>query len=95
MATNPQGTAEKMLKDLGRRIDELIVDLHEAKDKASVEYAKEIEELKKGRDKVQSEIDEFRERHKERFDEIEESLERAGRELRNAFETAFKRKEKE
>lgn len=96
MATNPQGTAEKMLKDLGKRIDELIVDLHEAKDKASVEYAEQIEELKKGRDKVQSEIDEFRERHKERFDEIEGSLERAGKELKNAFENVFKkRKEKD
>jgi arginyl-tRNA synthetase len=94
MATNPQGTAEKMLNDLGKRIDELIRDLHEAKDKATVEYAEEIEELKRGRDKVQEEIDEFRERHKERFHEIEVRLERAGAELKNAFEAAFGKKPK-
>ena len=92
MSTNPQGSAEKMLKDLGHRIDELIRDLHEAKDKAKVEYADQIDDLKKGRDKIQSEIDEFRERNKDRFDEVEERLEAAGKELRKAFETAFAKK---
>ena len=92
MSKNPQGSAEKMLKDLGQRIDELIRDLHEAKDKASVEYADQIDELKRGRDKIQSEIDEFREKHKERFEEVEDRLEAAGQELKKAFEAAFTRK---
>lgn len=92
MRRNPQGNAEKMLKDLGQRIDELIRDLHEAKDRAKVEYADQIDDLKRGRDKIQSEIDEFRERHKERFDEIEERLEAAGGELKKAFDAAFARK---
>ncbi len=92
MSRNPQGSAEKMLKDLGHRIDELIRDLHEAKDKAKVEYADQINDLKRGRDKIQSEIDEFRERHKERFDEVEDRLEAAGKELRKAFDAAFTKK---
>ena len=92
MSTNPQGSAEKMLRDLGKRIDELIGDLHVAKDKAKVEYADQIDDLKRGRDKIQSEIDEFRERHKERFDEIEERLDAAGKELKKAFDAAFARK---
>ncbi len=92
MSTNPQGSAEKMLQDLGKRVDELIKDLHEAKDKAKVEYADQIDDLKKGRDKIQSEIDEFRERHKERFDEIETRLDAAGKELKKAFDAAFAKK---
>lgn len=91
MTTKTQGSAEKMMKDLGKRIDELIEDLKVAKDKAKVEFADEIEELKRNRDVLESEIKGFREKHKDRFDEAERSLQKAGKEIKKAFDDIFKK----
>ena len=93
MTTNAQGNAEKFMQDLGKRLDAMIGDLHNLKEKAKTDYADEIEELKKKGDTIRGEIDEFREKHKDRFDEIHERLDRAAQELGKAIEAAFRKKE--
>lgn len=92
MGRKSEGKAEKMFKDIGKKIDELLQDVHEAKEKAKVEYAEQIDELKRNGETLKKGIDDFRETHKDRLDEVESSLERAGRELKHAFEAAFSKK---
>ncbi len=93
MTTNTQGNAEKIMTDLGKKLDAMIEDLHNLKEKAKADYADEIEELKKKGDTLRGEIDDFREKHKDRFDEVHDRLDRAARELGKAIEAAFRKKE--
>lgn len=94
MEEQPHGKAEKMFKDIGKKIDELIKDLDEAKERAKVEYADQIEELKRNGETIKNEFNSFKENRKERWEEVETSLEKAGRELKNAFEAVFSKKDK-
>ncbi|ELR71884.1 hypothetical protein C900_02259 [Fulvivirga imtechensis AK7] len=94
MGRKPEGKAEKMFKDIGKKIDELIQDLDKAKERAKVEYADEIEELKRNGETLKSGFNKFKENNKERWEDIEASLEKAGNELRNAFDAAFSKKSK-
>ena len=93
MTTNAQGNAEKFMQDLGKKLDGLMEDLEDFKEKAKTDYADEIEELKKKGSKIRADIDEFREKHKDRFDEIHDRLEKAAQELGKAIEAAFRKKE--
>ncbi|UII23223.1 hypothetical protein [Fulvivirga ligni] len=95
MKTEQQGRAEKMFQDIGKGIDGLIEDLHKAKERAKVEYADEINELKRSGDKLNEEINNFRNNNKDKFDDVEKSLQKAAHELRNAFETMFKKKKED
>ena len=91
---NTQGTAEKMFKDIGKKIDELIQDLNEAKDQAKVEYADRIDEIKRNAETLKEEFFNFKETHKDRWEEAETNLEKAGRELKKAFDVLFSKKPK-
>ncbi len=93
MSTNTQGSAEKFMQDMGKRLDELVEDLKRFKDRAKVEYADEIDELKRNKDTLKEEFQDFREKHKDRLDEIQSSLENAAREVGKAVEAAFKKRE--
>lgn len=92
MEKESKGKAENLLKDIGKKIDELIEDLKVAKDQAKVDYADRIEELKKNAETLKGEFNTFKETHKDRWDEAEASLEKAGKELKNAFEAVFSKK---
>jgi len=91
MSTNTQGNAEKFMQDMGKRLDELMEDLNAFKDRAKVEYADEIEELKRNKDTLKEEFNEFREKHSDRIDEIQSRLENAASELGKAIEATFKK----
>lgn len=95
MGRPPEGKAEKMFKDIGKKIDELLKDLNTAKDEAKVEYADRIEELKRNAEKLKSEFHHFKDTHKDRWEEAESSLEKAGKELIHAFESVFKKSDKQ
>lgn len=92
MGRKPEGTAEKMFKRFGKKLDELLSDLDKATDKAKEDYADRFEELKKNKDTLKKEFGEFKEKHKDKWEEIESGFERAGREIRDAFSTAFNKK---
>ena len=91
MEDQSQGKAEHLFKDIGKKIDELIEDLNAAKDQAKVDYADRIEELKRNAETLKGEFKNFKETHKDRWDEAEASLEKAGQELKNAFDAVFKK----
>ena len=89
-----EGKAEKKFRDLGKKLDQMLEDLNELKDNISHKYGDRWEEINRNKDKMEEELHQFRERNKERFEEAETYLERAGSEIKKAFETIFSRKTK-
>ena len=87
-----EGKAEKSFKNLGRKLDEMMKDLDELKESLKNKYGDRWEEINRSKNRVEKEIDEFKEKHKERFEEAERNLEKAGREIKNAFEAIFAKK---
>lgn len=92
MNKKAEGSAEKMFKEIGQKIDVLLSDLKEAAGRAEVEYADHIEELKKSGESIKNEFDDFKEKHKDRFEEAEDSLKRVGEEIEQAFRKVFSNK---
>ncbi len=90
MGRKPEGKAEKMFKNIGKKIDELLGDLKEASNNAEEEYSDRIEELKRNGEKLKEEFSNFREKHQDRIDEVESSLKKAAQDLKKAFDSAFK-----
>ena len=90
MGRKPEGKAEKMFKQVGKKIDELLADLKEASTHAEEEYADGIEELKRSGEKLKEELSNFKEKHKDRIHEAESSLRKAGENLKQAFNSTFK-----
>jgi len=84
-----EGKAEKAFKNLGKRIDQFLVELNEAGERVSKDFQEKFDELKDSAEKLRSEA-----KNKERWKEVEDSLKKAGDELSNAFKAAFKKKEK-
>lgn len=93
MGRKPEGKAEKMFKDLGKKIDKLIEELKVAKAQAGDEIDDRVEELKRNRDTLKDRFKDFRE--DDRWSEVEKNLENAGKELKKAFKTTFAKKDKE
>jgi hypothetical protein len=88
MDAKDEGKAEKTFKNFGKRVDDFIVELNEAADKLEQEFREKYEELKVTAERVKKEAE-----SKERWKEVESNLKKAGDELKNAFNAAF-RKEK-
>ena len=93
MGRKPEGQAEKMFKKVGKKIDELLADLKEAGANAEEEYADRIDELKRSGEKLKDEFSNFKDKHKDRIDDVEQNLKKAGEDLKNAFNSAFKKGE--
>lgn len=91
MGRKPEGKAEKLFKNLGKKVDQLLAELEEAKDHAKEEYADRYEELKKSGERIKEEANKFKDNHHKVFDDIEEAMERAGKELKDIYNRAFKK----
>ncbi len=94
MAAKSEGQAEKLLRDLGRKLDELIEKGKTTTGDIKDDLGGTTDELKKTRDKVENEILRFRENNKEAIDEIRDGFGRAGAELKKTFNTVFRSKKK-
>ena len=81
--------AEDLFKDLGKKIDLMIADLGELKEQTKEKYGDRFDEMKRNADTFKKEMKNFTESRKDRWGEIEESLEKAGKEIKNAFHAAF------
>ncbi len=92
MGRKPEGTAEKMFKKLGKKIDALILELNDTKDQVKEEYADNIDELKRNGETIKKELHNFKDNHKGQWEEVESSLKNAGEELKNAFDATFRKK---
>ena len=93
MGRKPEGKAEKQFKNFGKQIDSLIKDLKQYKEKVKVEYSDQIDELKRNRDTLEDEFNDFRK--SDRWDVVEEKLEKAADEIRDAFKGLFNKKKSE
>jgi len=90
MGRKPEGTAEKAFKQLGKKIDQLLVDARGLKDKAAHEFEDSIDELKRNRDSIEEEIQKLKK--DDRWTEAKQHLENAGKELKKAFDDAFSKR---
>ena len=88
METKDEGKNEKAFKTFGQRVDQFIAELDEAGEKMQKEFQQRYEELKASAEKMKKEAE-----NKERWKEVEASLKKAGEELKNAFNAAFKKKD--
>ena len=87
MGRKPEGSTEKILKKLGKKIDALIVELNEVKNQAKEGYADNIDELKRNGKTLKKELNDLKDSQKGRWKEV-------GDNLKNAFNTAFTKKKK-
>ncbi|UXX80871.1 hypothetical protein N7E81_07130 [Reichenbachiella carrageenanivorans] len=92
MSTDHQGQVEKILKELGKRIDDLILEAKDAKDDIRDEVEDKIKELKKKKSKLDDEYQTFKEKNEGKWAEIKTHLSSAADEIKLAAEAAFRKK---
>ena len=88
METNEEGKAENFFKDFGKKLDQFLVEVKDAGNRAESDMQQKYEELKVAAEKLKKEAE-----NKDRWKEVETSLKKAGKELNNAVKSAFKKKE--
>lgn len=87
MEPTEEGTNEKTFKKFGKKVDQFLLELHEAGEKLQKEFEEKFEELKETAEKLKKEAE-----SNERWKEVEGNLKKAGDELSSAFKAAFKKK---
>lgn len=92
MSTDHQGQVEKILKELGKRIDELIFEAKNAKDEIRDDIEEKIQELKKKKSKLDDEYQSFKDKNEGKWEEIKTHLGAAAEEIKMAAEAAFRKK---
>lgn len=88
MESKQEGQAERFFKEFGKRVDLFLVDLKDAGNRAEKDFQEKFEELKESAERLKKEAE-----NKERWKEVEESLRKAGKEMENAFKSAFKKRQ--
>ena len=86
METNNQGNAEKFFKGFGKKLDQFLVELKDASNRLEIDCRKKYEELKDAAERVSKEV-----KDKQKWKDIEADLKRAGKEMEEAFRSAFKK----
>ena len=84
METPEEGKAEKIFRDLGKRLDQFKAEAQEAGTRMESEFRKKFEELKESAERLKKETE-----NKERWKEVESALKKAGEELEKAAKAAF------
>jgi DNA-directed RNA polymerase sigma subunit (sigma70/sigma32) len=82
-----EGKAEKMLKDFGKKIDNLLKNINNETVKEG--FDERLQELRRNRDKIVSEINGIRDNNSETLQEVGRRLERSLEELVKAVEAAL------
>lgn len=85
-----KGQVENMLKELGKKIDHLIADTKEAKDDITDDIEKKIVELKKRKEKLEKDWEEYKEEDK--WKETKSHFINAINEIKAGMESLFSRK---
>jgi hypothetical protein len=86
-----EGHAQRLLSDLGQKIDALTAKIKDKAKEKGIEVDAEVEKLKKERDKLEREFQEFKTRNEPRWKQMFEHLENAGQEILKAGEALFKK----
>lgn len=88
METKEEGKNEKTFKTFGKKVDDFMLELHEAGEKLQKEFEEKFEELKETAEKLKKEAE-----SNERWKEVETNLKKAADELNNAFRAAFRKRQ--
>lgn len=88
MDAKDEGKSEKTFRSFGKKVDDFVAELNEAAEKMEKEFHAKYEELKASAEKIRKEAED-----KERWKEVEANLKKAGDELKNAFNAAFRKRE--
>jgi phosphoglycerate-specific signal transduction histidine kinase len=88
METPDEGKAEKLFRDLGKRLDQFAAEAQEAGSRMETDFRKKFEELKTSAERLKKETE-----NKERWKEVELALKKAGEELEKAAKAAFGKRE--
>ncbi len=92
MTKKTEGQVENILKELGKKIDQLIVDAKDAKDDIRDEVEDQIKNLKKRKEKLDDEYNNFKNKNEGTWDEVKSHLVAAADEIKKAAEAVFKKK---
>ena len=89
---NTKGQVENILAELGKKIDELIIDAKGAKDTIRDDLEVKIGELKEKKAKIEEDFKSYQSKHEGKWDDVKEHLEIALDEVKKAASAAFKKK---
>ncbi|MFT7161820.1 MAG: putative nuclease with TOPRIM domain [Bacteroidia bacterium] len=92
MEKDHQGQVEKILKELGHKIDGLIEETKSASGELRDELEEKVKEFKGKKGKLEEEYEEFKTQNESRWDEVKSHLSGAAIEIENAAKAAFGRK---
>ena len=90
MSADHQGQVEKILSELGQKIDELMQEAKGAKDELRDEVEEKIKDLKGQKEKLENEYQEFKQNNEGKWVDIKTHLFAAAEEIKKAAEAAFK-----
>ena len=88
MAKDSRGQVEKLFQEIGKKIDQVIVDVKDAKDDVRDEVEKKITTLKKKKEKLENEFKEAE--TKEKWHDAKSHFVAAAKEIKKAVESALK-----
>ena len=90
-AEDSKGQVENILSELGKKIDQLIVETKGAKDEVRVEVEKKIKVLKKKKEKLEADFNEYKDNNEDKWKEAKNHLISALDELKMAVGTLLKK----
>ena len=90
-ATTRMSEAERILKDLGRKIDELVDKAKDASGEVREDLDEAIDALKKESRKFEEKVREAKERNEPKFQEAKVHLRTAMEEMNKAFQKMFRK----
>lgn len=93
MGRRPEGKAENLFKNLGKRIDMLLEEIKEGAEKAK--SSERFEELKRNGETLKKDFENFRDNNKGVIEDLEKGIDRVGNDLKEAFNKAFKTKKED
>jgi uncharacterized coiled-coil DUF342 family protein len=91
MEEKTRGKIEELLTELGKKIDELIVEAKDVKDDLRDEIEKKIKDLKDKKEDLEKEINDYK--NQEKWQEAKEHFFTALHELKKAAESIFSKKD--
>jgi ElaB/YqjD/DUF883 family membrane-anchored ribosome-binding protein len=84
----------EMFTELGRNIESLLQKAGTSKEKIDESMNARIEELKRSRDMLERELDQFKEQNRGSFEKIEKGLKRGSEEVKKMLDDLFGDKKK-
>lgn len=93
MGRRPEGKAENLFKNLGKRIDMLLEEIKEGAEKTK--SSERFEELKRNGETLKKDFENFRDNNKGVIEDLEKGIDRVGNDLKEAFNKAFKTKKED